>query len=90
MNKQQKAARTRAAAAATRVWEDVKRVIAREGCKCGLKKGMDYDDLRKLKGGCTDTPARGVAYHGEGRWICPALNTYRTAVGRPPVEEVAA
>lgn len=81
MNPQQKAANTKAEKAAKRVWEDVKKSKQRTGCKCALRKGMDHDDLRLLKGGCTDTPT-----HPGGRWTCPTLDKYRRLVPQPVVE----
>lgn len=86
MNSQQKAAKTRAERAANRVWEDVKRRKSLDGCTCALRKGMTYEDLAKLGGGCTDAPERGFANNGEGRWVCPTLDAYRRLVGMPVME----
>lgn len=72
MNKQQKAAATRAARAAERIWADIKKSKERTGCTCKLRKGMNHDDLRKLKGGCTDKPG-----NPGGRYTCPTLDKYR-------------
>lgn len=90
MNRQQKAARTRADRAATRVWEVVKRKRAAEGCTCAIRKGMAYEQLRSLGGGCTDTPERGFAGGaGGGRYVCPTLDLYRRSVGQPPEQAAA-
>lgn len=91
MNRQQKAARTKAEKAAERVWEDVSKKKAEFGCSCRLRKGMDRADLAKLGGGCTDTPARGFRGHEQGgRFVCPVLDLYRRSVPNPAPEEVAA
>lgn len=81
MTKQQKAAKTRAKNKADRIWTEVRASIKRTGCRCDIRKGMTYDQLRKLNGGCTD-------YHGHqgGRWVCPTLDLYRRLVGYPQDE----
>jgi hypothetical protein len=78
MTRQEKAAKTRAENAAKRIWDDVRASKSRTKCKCALRKGMSYDDLKKLKGGCTD-------YEGNagGRFVCPTLDKYRRLVGYP-------
>lgn len=91
MNRQQKAANTKAERAAARVWEDVEKKKAAFGCSCALRKGMSYEDLRPLRGGCTDTPTRSFAGKSSGgRFVCPVLDLYRRSVPNPPPEEIAA
>lgn len=82
MNKQQKAANTRSERAAARQWRDVRASKSRTKCTCKLRKGMTYDELRKLNGGCTD-----YAGHPGGRYICPTLDKYRRLVGYPIQED---
>ena len=82
MTKQQKAAKARAAKAAQRIWDDVERARAAHKCSCRIRKGMTYDDLRRLGGGCTDVPG-----HEGGRYVCPVLDKYRRLVGYPKGEE---
>jgi len=43
----------RSKAAADKVWEVVSKNITEQGCRCGLKRGMTWEDLRPLGAGCT-------------------------------------
>lgn len=81
MTKQQKAAKTRASNAAQRIWDEVQSASQAHDCSCPLRKGMTYDELRKLGGGCTDTND-----NPGGRYVCPVLDKYRRLVGFPPLE----
>lgn len=82
MTKQQKAAKARADNAAQRIWNEVQNARKARKCSCRIRKGMTYDDLRKLGGGCTDT-----AFNPNGRYVCPVLDKYRRLVGFPKAEE---
>lgn len=91
MNRQQKAAKTKAAKAAARVWEDVSKKQEVFGCECDLHEGMTRDELAPLGGGCTDTPERGFAGDvAGGRYVCPVLDLYRRSVPNPVPEELVA
>jgi hypothetical protein len=82
MTEQQKSAKTRAENAAKRIWADVSASKSRTKCTCKLRKGMSFDDLRKLKGGCTDREG-----NPGGRFVCPTLDKYRRLVGYPTQED---
>jgi hypothetical protein len=86
MTKQEKAAKTKHDKFAARVWEGVKQMRKREGCTCKIHKGMTYEELRVLGGGCTDTPERSLIQGGMGRWVCPVLDAYRRRVPAPALE----
>lgn len=57
------------------IWTAVERAIAREGCKCNLRKGMTRDELP----------------HGAGckspNYVCPALDTFRRLLPPAPIPE---
>lgn len=76
---QQKAAETRHRKAVERIWSEVQhyREIHPE-CKCKLRKGMTYADLRELRPGCTGHNAR---------YICPVLAKYRRLVPQPEYDD---
>lgn len=60
-----------------RIWIDVQRSQAANRCKCDLREGMAWEDLRPLGAGCTDP-----------WYCCDALALYRRLVPMPPMEEV--
>lgn len=82
MTRQEKAAHTRAARAAERQWQDIRASKSRTKCTCKLRKGMTYDELKKLGGGCTNYEG-----HPGGRFVCPTLDKYRRLVGYPSKED---
>lgn len=49
-----KAAVTRRKKFNAEVWAKVEPRLIKRDCKCGLKPGMTWDDLRPLGAGCTD------------------------------------
>lgn len=57
-----------------RIWAHIEEMRAElfPRCSCDLRPGMTHDELLKLGSGCT-----------AGRWVCPVLDAYRRAVGRP-------
>lgn len=57
------------------IWESVERVMQRESCKCGLRKGMTLDQLPS-GAGCKSPD-----------YVCSALDTYRRLLPSAPIPE---
>jgi hypothetical protein len=79
-----KAREARAKAAHARKWNELWPIVLKRkdiyGCTCEIKRGMTLKDLNKLGGGCTDNPSRGFHTNGEGRWVCPVLDSLRISL----------
>jgi hypothetical protein len=75
-----RAAATRHARKINADWEEIQAFKKMHGskCTCKLRKGMTWDDLRKVENCCRD-----LAHS----YICPVLDRYRRLVGYPKLED---
>lgn len=72
-------AEARASRKGSQIWTAVEKVVAATGCRCGLTDDMTAMELRTMRG-CKDIPPDSVG-QGSGRYVCPALDTYRRRLG---------